>query len=137
MSDELNRFHIKKRGNVNDEILPVNPVIDYLLDNIDQERLIKMFISILKTIKEYKFAIEVFKQQSDIEILKSLRTVDRIEAKNIIPSAQNRNDMKLFTCESVGVIVRKISDTLFYCTEKPRAFFFEKFDSECLAEIVG
>lgn len=136
VTQELNKYHIKKKGNISDEILPVNPVIDFLLDNPDQDKLIKRFIAILRTVKEYNFAIEVFKQQTDIEILKSLRTIDRIEAKNLIPNQNNRNDLKLFTCESIGLIVRKITDTLFYCADKPRAFFFEKFDSMCLAEIV-
>lgn len=119
-----------------DLMLPINSVIDFLLENTDEERLIHQFLEILKMNKEYNFAIQVFNRQSEITILESLRTIDSVEEKTILPTQQNKELMKLFICECIGIMVRKISDLLFYCTEKPKLFFLERFDSLSLAEIV-
>jgi hypothetical protein len=119
-----------------DLILPVDSVIDFLLDNTDEERLLHQFLEILKTIKEFNFAIQVFNRQSEVSILESLRTIDSKEEKTVLPTQQNKEMMKIFICQCVGIIVRKISDLLFYCNDKPRAYFLERFDSPSLAEIV-
>lgn len=120
-----------------DLFLPVNQVIDFLLDNEGEDILIHQFLDILKTIKEFNFAIQVFNRQSELATLENLRTVDSIEEKVVLPNHQNKESMKMFIFQCVGIIVRKISDLLFYCTEKPKLFFLEKFDSPSLVEIVS
>lgn len=112
-------------------------MIDFLLDNEEEDRLIHQFLEILKAVKEFNFAIQVFNRQSEVSILESLRTLDSIEEKTVLPNQLNKESMRLFICECVGIIVRKISELLFYCSEKPRAYFLDKFDSPSLAEIVG
>lgn len=111
-------------------------MIDFLLDNEEEDRLIHQFLEILKTVKEFNFAIEVFKRQSEVSILESLRTLDSIEERTVLPNRNNKEAMRLFICECIGIIVRKVSDLLFYCSEKPKAYFLDKFDSPSLAEIV-
>lgn len=120
-----------------DLVLPVNSVIDFLLDNIEEERLIHQFLEILKMNKEYNFAIQVFKRQSEVGILESLRTIDSVQEKTVLPSQMNKEMLKIFICQCVGLVVRKISDLLFYCNERPRAYFLERFDSQPLSEIVA
>lgn len=116
--------------------MPVDQAIDFLLDNPAEESLTKRFISMLKEKKEYNFAIQVFKQESDARILESVKALDTIDYKNLVPTRENKEELKMFICQSVGVIVRRISELLFYGNEKPVQYFLDRLESPALVEIV-
>lgn len=114
----------------------MDQAIDFLLDNPAEESLTKRFISMLKEKKEYNFAIQVFKQESDARILESVKALDTIDYKNLVPTRENKEELKMFICQSVGVIVRRISELLFYGNEKPVQYFLDRLESPALVEIV-
>lgn len=128
---------MKTQGNAGDDILPVDWIADFLLDNKDEERLIKRFLSILQPIKEYGFIMEAFKGKTDLQQLEHIRAIQTLEPKVVVPNLANKDDIKMFMCECIGLMTRKLSDLMFFSNDKPKSYFLQKFTSKPLLEIVS
>lgn len=137
MIDEIKAQFVKTQGNAADDILPVDWVIDFLLDNKDEDRLIQRFLSILKPIKEYGFIMDAFRSKTDIQQLENIRAVQTLEPKVLVPNQANRDDIKMFICECIGLMTRKLTDMMFYSNDRPKSYFLQKFTSKSLLDIVS
>jgi hypothetical protein len=133
--NELKLFEQNFKGKLKDRSLPITHIINFLIDNPEEEKLTKKFLDILNSFKDYKFAIQVFKNDSDIQILQNLKSIDRVDT-SLEPNEAVKEDVNIFICQSFSIITRKLSNFLFYAGDRPKKFFMERFDSQSLRQIV-